>query len=144
MLARNVLLAALSASLLSACANVSHPPVIGQNAKRSGTTSLTVSADSSFYIGPFSTLNKRCALIAQAKARILKAPAHGRLRMIMREGGSGYEAGSGFEHCNDVPVRGTTLHYRPHPAYTGPDDFIFEVVFANGEKRILPYDLIIR
>lgn len=138
-------LALLGASLLSACTTTAYPPVAnGQLAKRAGVTQLSLAAGAPLYVGPFSRLNLKCGLISQARARITKAPENGTLRIVMRKSEAGYESDGPYAHCNDVKISGTTLHYQPRKGFVGADEFAFEVVFSDGEKRILPYEVLVR
>ncbi|MCA0405409.1 MAG: hypothetical protein LCH39_04590 [Proteobacteria bacterium] len=138
--------ATLGAGLLSACATPSaYPPVVnGQLAQRSGITRLSLAADAPLYVGPFSRLNAKCGLIGQARARITQAPENGTLRIIRRKSEAGFDADSPLAHCNDAKVPGTTVHYQPRKGFVGADAFTFEVVFPDGEKRVLPYEVILR
>lgn len=145
-LIRAAVLATAGGALLSACAtSTGYQPVVnGQHAKRSGVTRLSLSAGAPLYVGPFSRLNAKCGLVAHAKARITQAPENGTLRIIRRKGEAGFDADSPLAHCDDTKINGPTVHYQPRKDFIGADAFTFEVVFPDGEKRVLPYEVILR
>ena len=87
--------------------------------------------------GPFSSLNINCSLKANAKVRVLKKPTYGRLTIGQGAGDASFPADSVFEKCNAKSVRGTMVSYWPKKGYRGPDTFQFEIVFTDGERRIM-------
>jgi hypothetical protein len=87
-------------------------------------------------IGPFSTLNKNCEVIAVARIRILEQPKTGRIRLITARGSPGYSSDSAHAHCNSSKVAGPFVEYRPKSGFRGTDRFIFEVRFKDGERRV--------
>ena len=87
--------------------------------------------------GPFSSLNTNCSLKASAKVRVLKKPSHGTLKIARGAGDASFPADSPFAKCNAKSVKGTMVDYSPQKGYRGPDTFQFEIVFTNGERRIM-------
>jgi hypothetical protein len=88
-------------------------------------------------LGPFSSLNDDCTLRSLARVRILQAPRNGTLQIGVRQGTASFGAENAFARCNGSPIRGTYAYYTPNPGYTGPEHFRIEVVFGNGERRVL-------
>jgi hypothetical protein len=88
-------------------------------------------------LGPFSGLNDDCSTQSYAGVRILQRPRHGELRVARGQGVATFSANNAFARCNGAPIRGTYAIYTANPGYQGPDSFRIEVVFADGERRVL-------
>jgi hypothetical protein len=87
--------------------------------------------------GPFSSLNDDCTVQSHARVRILQKPAHGEARVVTRQGQAAFAASNAFARCNGTPITGTFVDYTPKPGYAGPERFRFEIIFRNGERRML-------
>jgi hypothetical protein len=87
--------------------------------------------------GPFSSLNDDCTVQSHARVRILQMPANGVARVVTRTGQASFAASNAFARCNGTPITGTFVDYTPKPGYAGPERFRFEIVFRNGERRVL-------
>lgn len=111
----------------------------GELAPLGGVNRRTVLKNSFLQLGPFVTLDAKCRPIAQAQARIVVAPRHGRLRVLRKRGEVAFAADHPLAHCNDRPVTGTTLFFRPHRNFIGPDTFTYELHFKDGEHRRVSY-----
>jgi hypothetical protein len=104
--------------------------------RRGGEVVANVSAGGSLF-GPFSSLNKNCSVRANARVKVLKQPAHGTIKVKQGAGNPAFAAESAFAQCNGKRIGGTMVDYTPRSGYSGPDTFQFEVVFADGERRVL-------
>jgi hypothetical protein len=87
--------------------------------------------------GPFASLNDDCSVRALASVRIVQPPRNGVARVVLRQGQAAFTANNAFARCNGATIRGVFVDYTPNPGYAGPEAFRFEVVFADGERRVL-------
>ena len=94
--------------------------------------------------GPFSSLNDDCTVQSHARVRILQQPTHGVARVVTRPGQAAFAADNTFARCNGTSITGTFVDYTPKPGYVGPERFRFEIVFRNGERRVLAPDFTVR
>ena len=46
-----------------------------------------------------------------------------------------YASGRHLAACNGIRVRGLQVYYRSAPGYTGPDSYVVERVFPNGDAQ---------
>jgi hypothetical protein len=95
-------------------------------------------------MGPFSSLNDDCSVSSHARIRILEQPSNGSVRVRIASGDAAFPAGSRYAKCNSQKVRGPFVDYTAKPGYAGPERFSFEVIFRNGERRVLSPELIVR
>jgi hypothetical protein len=87
--------------------------------------------------GPFLTMDANCKLVGVGNIRILKAPSHGTVRVVERTGTPLFAAGHRLERCNTRKHPGPTVFYRPKPGFVGEDTYTYEVVFRDGERRVI-------
>jgi hypothetical protein len=88
-------------------------------------------------LGPFSGLNDDCSVQSYAAVRILQQPRNGTLAVVRSSGVATFAANNAFARCNGAPIRGTFVNYTPRAGYEGPETFRIEVIFADGERRLL-------
>jgi hypothetical protein len=88
-------------------------------------------------LGPFASLNDDCSVRSFARVRIIEPPPNGRADVIVRSGVASFEANNLFARCNGAPVTAPFVVYTPRDGFTGQDRFRFEVLFADGERRVL-------
>jgi hypothetical protein len=102
-----------------------------------------VSSDTVFgsHFGPFSSLNDDCSVRSNARARILQKPRNGSARAVTAHGVAAFSANNAFARCNGAPIIGTYVVYAPRPGFVGKDSFRFELVFEDGERRVLTPEL---
>jgi hypothetical protein len=94
--------------------------------------------------GPFSSLNRDCSVRAYAKIRVLNKPANGTIVIKRGVGNPAFGADSVFARCNGKSIPGTMVNYKPRTGYSGVETFQFEVIFADGERRVLTPSLTVR
>jgi hypothetical protein len=88
-------------------------------------------------LGPFSTLRDDCSAQSFARIRVLQSPANGSLKVRRGFGNPAFPETSALARCNGKKVAGTLVDYTPRKGYIGPEMFQFEVIFDNGERRVL-------
>jgi hypothetical protein len=130
----NVLLIAIS---LSACVAAGPPSDNQQLLPPRGGIVSGYSTSTGSLFGPFSSLNDDCTVRSHARVRILQQPANGVARVVTRPGQAAFAANNTFARCNGAPITGTFVDYTPKPGYVGPERFRFEIVFRDGERRVL-------
>jgi hypothetical protein len=94
-------------------------------------------------LGPFSTLNDDCSVRSFARVRVLQYPANGTIKVRRGVGDPAFPATSALAACNGRKVAGIVVDYTPRKDYSGPEMFQFEVIFADGERRVLSPKLIV-
>jgi hypothetical protein len=134
----------LCAMLASGVATQSAAAQVGKDLPPRGGEVKVVAGAYGSMMGPFSSLNPDCTLIATAAVRVVEAPAHGRLRVYQGRGQPAFAKGSGFTQCNGRRVPGTMVSYDPKRGYAGQDAFKLEIIFVNGEQRPLSVHLVNR
>jgi hypothetical protein len=92
-------------------------------------------------LGPFASLNDDCSVKSFARVRILQQPANGSAVVAVRRGTASFEANNLFARCNGAPVSAPFVVYTPRDGFVGRERFRFEVVFSDGERRILAPEL---
>jgi hypothetical protein len=95
-------------------------------------------------LGPFSSLNDDCTVQSHARVRILQPPQNGVARVALRRGVASFTANNSFARCNGSPITGTYVDYTPRDGFVGTDRFRIEIVFADGERRVLAPELTVR
>lgn len=55
------------------------------------------------------------------------------MAIIERKGEIAFEGGEPYAHCNDRPLSGTTIRYRPARGYVGDDTFVFPMAASAHE-----------
>jgi hypothetical protein len=141
-----LIMCSLSSIMLAGCVASNNPPLPqgGLVLPRRGGE---VIADASVYgslFGPFSSLNRDCSVRSYAKVRVLKKPANGVIVIKKGTGNPAFAADSAFAHCNGKSTLGTIVDYTPRSGYSGVETFQFEIVFADGERRVLTPSLTVR
>jgi hypothetical protein len=115
------------------------PALAGSGGLLSGDAYETVEAqvdrDGGVLLGPFSTTSAGCRKTGDSRAWVLESPRYGRVAIIKRKGEIAFEDGEPYAHCNDRPLSGTTIRYRPARGFAGDDTFVFRIVFPDGEVR---------
>jgi hypothetical protein len=132
--------------LLAGCMASSNPP-LPPGGLVLPTRGGEVIADAGAYgslFGPFSSLNKDCSVRSYAKVRVLKKPANGTIVIKKGTGNPAFGSDSAFASCNGRAIPGTMVDYKPRSDYSGVETFQFEVVFADGERRVLTPTLTVR
>ncbi len=94
--------------------------------------------------GPFSSLNDDCSVQSHARVRILQQPANGVARVALRHGVAAFTANNAFARCNGAPITGTYVEYTPRAGFVGQDRMRFEIVFSDGERRVLSPEMNVR
>ena len=75
---------------------------------------------------------------------LVTPPRNGEISEGPRRGRPSYSAGSRLATCNRITVRGLEVYYRSVPGYTGPDSYVVERVFPNGDAQRFRIDLSVR
>jgi hypothetical protein len=101
----------------------------------SDSVDTSVSRDGEVFLGPFSTVNARCKKTSDARAWIVEAPRYGRAFVGRQRGEIAYGEGQRLAYCNDRPLVGTTVRYRPARGFVGDDTFVYVLKFSDGEVR---------
>jgi hypothetical protein len=94
--------------------------------------------------GPFARLNDDCSVRAFARVRILEQPRNGRAVVVLEDGVASFSANNAFARCNGSPLRAPIVSYTPREGFTGIDRFRFEIIFPNGERRVLSPELTVK
>ncbi|MGL4636008.1 MAG: hypothetical protein ACRCWF_08510 [Beijerinckiaceae bacterium] len=129
-------IAGVASLLLAGCAGTTGPDGPRDLPRGSGEVVANASVNGSLF-GPFSTLNENCFVRANARVRVLVQPANGTIKIRKGTGEPAFPADSPLARCNGKKVGGIIVDYTPKRGYTGPENFEFEVVFVNGERRVL-------
>jgi hypothetical protein len=87
--------------------------------------------------GPFASLNDDCTVRSSARVRILRQPSNGTALVVVRRGVASFEANNLFARCNGAPVTAPFVVYTPRTGFVGEERFSVEIVFADGERRVL-------
>ncbi|WP_330082626.1 hypothetical protein [Methylocystis iwaonis] len=118
---------------------VAAPSLAGTGELLSGDASETVDANiernGGALLGPFVTTSARCRKTADSAAWIIEAPRYGRAAVVKRRGEIAYGDDHRYAYCNDRPISGTMIRYRPAAGFTGDDTFVFTLRFSDGEVR---------
>jgi len=126
--------AAIAVTLASAgMARAGGGELLSSDASESVETS--VDAGGQVLLGPFSTTTHRCRKSSDAQGWIVDAPRHGRAYIKKSRGEIAYGEGERYAYCNDRPLTGTVVHYKPARGFTGDDTFAFVIRFRGGEVR---------
>jgi hypothetical protein len=115
-----------------------------RQAKTAGTTEGWIEKNRWVAVGPFVTVNNDCSMSSRARVRILEQPTNGRAVVIMKRGEVGFKPDHRLANCNDKPIVGPMVQYTPKKGFIGTDRYVFEVLFKDGERRILPYVVTMR
>ncbi|HEY8162930.1 MAG: hypothetical protein ACR650_14735 [Methylocystis sp.] len=99
------------------------------------TVNASIEHDGGALLGPFVTTSARCRKTADSRAWIIEAPRYGRAAVAKRRSEIAYGDDHPFAYCNDRPISGTMIRYRPAPGFVGDDTFVFTVRFVDGEVR---------
>lgn len=75
---------------------------------------------------------------------LVTPPQNGDISEGPRSAHPSYGAGSHLAACNRTKVRGTEVYYRSAPGYTGPDSYVVERVFPNGDAQRFRIDVSVR
>ncbi|WP_457796537.1 hypothetical protein [Methylocystis sp. S23] len=100
------------------------------------TVDTQVERDGGVFLGPFSTTSAGCRKTGDSRARVLESPRYGRVAIVKQRGEIAFGEGEPYAHCNDRPLSGTTIRYRPARGFVGDDAFVFQIVFPDGEVRM--------
>jgi hypothetical protein len=140
---RNAFILLVSVSL-GACVAAGPPSDNQQLLPPRGGVVSGYSTSTGSLFGPFSSLNDDCTVQSHARVRILQQPANGVARVVTRRGPASFTADNTFARCNGTPITGTFVDYTPKPGFSGPERFRFEIVFRNGERRVLTPDFTVQ
>ena len=75
---------------------------------------------------------------------LVTPPTNGEISEGPRSGRPSYRAGSHLAACNRNKVGGLEVYYRSVPGYTGPDSYVVERVFPNGDAQRFRIDVSVR
>lgn len=75
---------------------------------------------------------------------LVTPPKNGEVSEGPRSGHPSYAASSHLAACNRFPVRGLEVYYRSVSGYTGPDSYVVERVFPNGDAQRFRIDISVR
>ncbi|QGM98599.1 hypothetical protein [Methylocystis parvus] len=99
------------------------------------TVDAQVERDGGVTLGPFSTTSAHCRKTGDSRAWVLERPRYGQVSIVKRKGEIAFGEGEPYAHCNDRPLTGTTIRYRPYRGFVGDDTFVFTIRFPDGEVR---------
>ena len=89
-------------------------------------------------------LEDGCRSFGPVVINLITPPKNGEVSEGPRSGHPTYEAGSHLGACNKISVRGLEIYYRSIPGYTGPDSYVVERVFPNGDAQRFRIDVSVR
>lgn len=75
---------------------------------------------------------------------LVTPPQNGEITEGPRSAHPSYGAGSRLAACDKIKVRGIEIYYRSAPGYTGPDSYVVERVFPNGDAQRFRIDVSVR
>ena len=81
------------------------------------------------------SLEDGCRSAGPVVINLVKPPQNGEVTEGPRSAHPSYGAGSRLAACNRLKVRGTQVYYQSAPGYTGPDFYVVERVFPNGDAQ---------
>jgi hypothetical protein len=80
-------------------------------------------------------LDDGCRSPGLVTINLVTPPQNGEISQGPRAAHPSYAATSHLAACNKVKVRGTEIYYRSTPGYQGPDSYVVERVFPNGDAQ---------
>lgn len=89
-------------------------------------------------------LEDGCRSPGPVAINLVTAPRNGEISEGTRSAHPSYGAGSHLAACSRIRVRGTEVYYRSVPGYTGPDSYVVERVFPNGDAQRFRIDVSVR
>ncbi len=89
-------------------------------------------------------LEDGCRPAGPVVINLVTPPKNGDVSEGPRSGYPSYSTGSPLAACNKIKVRGLEVYYRSTPGYTGPDSYVVERVFPNGDAQRFRIDLSVR
>jgi hypothetical protein len=123
--------------ILAGCNSTPSRVGSGDDAAPGQSPVVTLQKDSWQATGPFLTVDGSCKLIASGKIRILSEPRHGTVRVTRHTGSPLFSPGHRLEHCNTSRHTGEGVFYRPNRGFIGEDSYTYEVLFRDGERRVI-------
>ncbi|BDV34613.1 hypothetical protein [Methylocystis iwaonis] len=105
------------------------------SADASETVDANIERNGGALLGPFVTTSARCRKTADSAAWIIEAPRYGRAAVVKKRGEIAYGDEHRYAYCNDRPISGTMIRYRPARGFAGDDTFVFTLRFSDGEVR---------
>ncbi len=76
-----------------------------------------------------------CRSAGPVVINLVVPPRNGEVTEGPRSAHPSYGAGSRLAVCDRLKVRGTEVYYQSAPGYTGPDSYVVERVFPNGDAQ---------
>lgn len=80
-------------------------------------------------------LDDDCRSPGPVVINLVTPPSNGDISEGPRSRRLSYGAGRRLAACNGTKVRGLEIYYRSAPGYTGPDSYVVERVFPNGDAQ---------
>ncbi len=89
-------------------------------------------------------LERGCRPTGPVVINLITPPRNGEVSEGPRRAHPSYATGSALAACNRLTIPGTEVYYRSAPGYTGPDSYIVERVFPNGDAQRFRIDVSVR
>ena len=89
-------------------------------------------------------LDASCRSPGPVTINLVVPPRYGEISEGQRVAHPSYRSGDSLAACNRIRVRGLEVYYRSKPGYTGPDSYVVERVFPNGDAQRFRIDVSVR
>jgi hypothetical protein len=88
-------------------------------------------------------LNPDCSVRGMAGLRVVQAPAHGVMEVVIKEGEPKFPAGSPLAACNSVLVKGVAAIYTLASGFAGADTVAVKETAVDQQTRVFRVELLV-